>query len=85
MTTGALVCIGGILSAASPVADPAITQYGFAGIAVWLVIREAAAAVRYWADRRSRRVNGGCSDHDLLIKLKAELGALRDRVDQMEG
>jgi len=85
MITDGMLCTGGPLLAVESSVEPSIAQYGIVAVIAWLVIREAFAVVRYCVDRRARKVNGGCSDHDLLIKMRAQLEALRDRVDRMEG
>jgi len=85
MTTGGLLCAGGLLLAVDTPIDPVISQYGFVAIVVWFAVKELGALARLYLDRRARKVNGGKSDHDLLIQLRTEVESLQRQIDRLGG
>ena len=74
----------GVLLAETPGIDNPAIQYGLVGLIAWMVIRECFALVRLMLDRKSRKDNGGCQDHDELVRIRAELEALKSRLEQLE-
>ena len=49
-----------------------------------MVVRERFSLIRLLVDRKARKLNGGCGDHDELVRLRVELEALKERLERLE-
>ena len=74
----------GLLLAESPGIGHPVVQYGLVGLIAWMVVRESFALIRLILDRKARKSNGNCGDHDELVRLRVEFEALKERVRRVE-
>lgn len=84
MNTDFAKLTAGVLLAEAPRLDDPVVQYGLVGLIAWMVVRESFGLVRLLLDRKARKLNGGCGDHDELVRLRVELEALKERVERLE-
>jgi len=85
MNTDFAKLTAGLLLAETPGLDDPVVQYGLVGLIAWMVIRECFSVIRMVLDRKARKENGGRSDRDELVRLRAEVNALAGRVARLEG
>ncbi|MEP0848609.1 MAG: hypothetical protein HRF50_17525 [Phycisphaerae bacterium] len=84
LTAGVLLAQTPQLAVPAGRQDDPVVQYGLVGLIAWMVVRESFSLIRLLLDRKARRLNGGCGDHDEMVRVRVELEALKERVEKLE-